>query len=156
MGRRVSYVPISDFRTLDQLVASTVAQPRVVTLLRLSFAMVGLVLGAVGVYGVAHDAVSQRVREIGIRIALGAGGVTVIGMVVREGLFPAITGVVLGLAGAGLLSRSLRALVFGVSPTDPLTYVLLSLVLVVVAALASYLPARRAARVDPVVALHTE
>ena len=142
-------VPISDLRTMDALVARSLAQPRVVTILLFVFALVGLVLGAVGIYGVVSYAVGERVREIGIRIALGAASGSVVRMVVRAGLQFALAGIVLGLLGAAMLTRALQSLVFGVSTTDAATFALLSLFLLGTAALASWIPARRAARVDP-------
>ena len=142
-------VPISDVRPMTALVAGSLAQPRVVTILLLVFAIVGLVLGTVGIYGVVSYAVGERVREIGIRIALGAASSAVVGMVVGDGIRFAIAGVALGLLGAAVLTRALRSLVFGVSTTDVATFALLSVFLLGTAALASWIPARRAARVDP-------
>jgi ABC-type antimicrobial peptide transport system permease subunit len=142
-------VPISDLRTMDALVSRSLAQPRVVTILLFVFALVGLVLGAVGIYGVVSYAVGERVREIGIRIALGAATGSVVRMVVRAGLQFALVGIVLGLLGAAMLMRALQSLVFGVSTTDAATFALISLFLLGTAGLASWIPARRAARVDP-------
>jgi putative ABC transport system permease protein len=149
-------VPISNVRPLDQLVSSSVATPRVVMFLLVAFAAVGLVLGAVGIYGVVNYAVSSRVREIGIRIALGAARARVAGHVVREGIGYAVVGVVAGVAAAAALSRAMQTLLFGVSPTDAVVYLCVSLALLLTAAIASYLPARRAAGIDPVVALRAD
>ncbi|MDQ6831686.1 MAG: ABC transporter permease, partial [Gemmatimonadota bacterium] len=149
-------VPISDVRTGAELLSASVQQPRVIMLLMLAFAGVGLALGAIGIYGVVSYAVSQRVREIGIRIALGAPRGTLVRSVVRDGLTLAAAGVAIGLLAAGVLTRGMASLVFGVSASDPVTYVGLSLLLIAIAAAASYVPARRAAKVDPVVALRDE
>ncbi len=149
-------VPISDVRTIEDLVSASVQQPRVIMLLMLAFAGVGLALGAIGIYGVVSYGVSQRVREIGIRIALGAPRATLIRAVVRDGLILAGAGVAIGMVAALVLTRGMATLVFGVSASDPATYVALSLLLVGIAATASYIPARRAARVDPVIALRGE
>ncbi|MEP6690399.1 MAG: ABC transporter permease [Gemmatimonadaceae bacterium] len=149
-------VPISELRTADELVGSSVEQPRVIMALLLAFAAVGLALGAIGIYGVVSYAVSGRVREIGIRIALGARRGVVVRAVLREGMGFTLAGVALGLGAASLLTRALGTLVYGVSTTDPLTFVALAILLVAVALVASWIPARRAARVDPMVALRGE
>jgi len=149
-------VPISDLRSVDQVLSASVARPRLVMSLLLVFAGVGVVLGAVGVYGVIAYAVGERRREIGVRIALGAEPRTVAGSVVLHGLRYAAIGVALGLAGAFAATRAMQTLLFGVTPTDPLTFGALSAFLIAVAALASYVPARSAARTDPMVALRSE
>ena len=149
-------VPISDVRSMEQVMAESVARPRLIMSLLLVFAGVGVMLGAVGVYGVIAYAVGERRREIGVRIALGAEPGRVAGGVLAQGLRYAAVGVAIGLAGSLAVTRVMRTLVFGVSTTDPLTFVGLSLFLVVVAAVASYLPARQAARTDPMVALRAD
>jgi putative ABC transport system permease protein len=117
---------------------------------------VALLLAAVGIYGVISFSVTRRTQEIGVRMALGARPRDVVRMVVRQALALSLAGVVLGI-GAGLaLARVIRTILYGISPTDPLTLAAVSVVLLAVAALASWLPARRAARVDPVVALRYE
>jgi predicted permease len=146
-------VPISDVRSLEQVMSASVARPRLIMALLMVFAGVGVVLGAVGVYGVIAYAVSERRREIGVRIALGAEPRTVAGSVVARGLTYAVVGVAIGLAGALALTRVMKSMLFGVSATDPVTFGVLSLLLIGVAALASYLPARQAAHTDPMVAL---
>ena len=146
-------VPVADLRTLDAVVATSVAEPRLVMALLLLFGALGLVLGAVGVYGVVSYAVGQRTREIGLRMALGAEWRTIVRLVIADGMRWAAAGVVLGLAAALLLSRAMQGLVYGVAVTDPATYAALALLLVGVVLLASWLPARRAARVDPAVVL---
>jgi len=114
------------------------------------------VLAAVGLYGVMSYSVSWRTREIGIRMALGAKRADVLRLVVRQGMTMTLIGLALGLVGAFSISRVLRGLLHGVSPTDPLTFVAVSIVLLVVALLACLVPARRATRVDPIIALRTE
>ena len=149
-------VPISDVRSLEQVMSASVARPRLIMALLLVFAGVGIVLGAVGVYGVIAYAVGEQRREIGVRIALGAEPRTVASAVVLRGVRYAAIGVGVGLVGAFAVTRLMRTLVFGVSTTDPATFIGLSAFLVAVAAMASYLPARQAARTDPMVALRSE
>jgi predicted permease len=149
-------VPISDVRALQQLVTSSVARPRIVMTLLLAFAGVGLALGAIGIYGVVAYSVGQRTREIGVRVALGAHHGAIVRMVIAEGLRFSLAGVALGIVGALAATRVMRSLVFEVSTTDPTTYAVLASLLVCIAGLASWLPARRAAKVDPMVALRAE
>ena len=149
-------VPISDVRSLEQVISASVARPRLIMALLLVFAGVGVILGAIGVYGVIAFAVGERRREIGVRIALGAEPGMVAGSVVLHGVRYAAVGVAVGLAAAFAVTRLMRTLVFGVSTTDPATFAALSALLVVVTALASYLPARQAARTDPMIALRSE
>jgi putative ABC transport system permease protein len=148
--------PLSDVRTLEQVVGEAVGPQRFAMMLLGVFAALALVLASVGIYGVMTYSVSQRTREIGIRMALGAHRGNVLGMVVREALVLALIGAGLGLAGALALTRLLSSLLYNVRPTDPVTFALVSLVLVGVSAFASYIPARRATRVDPIVALRYE
>ena len=120
------------------------------------FAAVALVLAAIGIFGVLSYAVSQRTREIGIRMALGAQGRSVIGLVVRQAMALVTIGIASGTVAALFLSQTLTKMLFSITPTDPATFILVALVLLAVALLASYLPARRATRVDPIVALRVE
>jgi putative ABC transport system permease protein len=149
-------LPVSELRTLENIVAQSIAQPRFYMLLLAAFAAVALALAAIGIFGVMSYAVSQRTREIGIRIALGAYSGSVISMVVRQAMLLAVTGLTLGVLAGLALSRTMTTLLFNLSPTDPLTFATVAGVLGVVAFLASYVPARRAANVDPMVALRTE
>jgi putative ABC transport system permease protein len=148
--------PIADVRTMEQLVANSVARPRFNTLLLGVFATVALVLAAVGIYGVMAYSVAQRTHEIGIRLALGARPGDVAKLVVGSGFVLAVGGVLLGLAGAFALTRLLASLLFATTPTDPATFVSVVGVLLAVALAACWVPARRAMRVDPMVALRYE
>jgi putative ABC transport system permease protein len=148
--------PISNIRTLDQRLSSSIAQQQFSTLLLGVFAAVALALAAVGIYGVLSYAVTQRAHEIGIRMALGAGQGDVLKLVVRHGMLLTLLGVAAGLAAALALTRLMTTLLFGVSATDPLTFGLIALLLLVVALLACWIPARRATKVDPMIALRVE
>jgi putative ABC transport system permease protein len=148
--------PIYDMQTLDQLVAKSLGQRRFTLTLMLLFGVVALVLSAIGIYGVMAFAVTQRTQEIGIRMALGASAVDVLKMVVGSGMFLALIGVVVGLIGAFAVTRLMASLLFGVSPTDLVTFGLVTAGLLMVALLACYIPARRATKVDPLVALRYE
>jgi ABC-type antimicrobial peptide transport system permease subunit len=136
--------------------SSSVGQDKFTLLVLGIFAIVALSLAAVGVYGVIAYAVGERRREIGVRIALGAAPSGVATSVVMRGVRYALIGVVIGLAGAFAITRVMRSLLFEVSTTDPLTFVGLSALLVAVASVASYLPARSAARTDPMIALRSD
>jgi putative ABC transport system permease protein len=146
-------LPIFDVQTLDEYVSASVGPQRFYTLLISLFAGVALALAAVGLYGVIAYAVSQRTHELGVRVALGATGQSIARMVVGQGINMTVAGVVIGLTAAFAVTRVLSSLLFGVSAADPLTFGGVALLLVAVAAAASYLPARRAARVDPLVAM---
>jgi putative ABC transport system permease protein len=149
-------LPVSDIRTLDERLDQSVAQPRVSMIVLGIFAVMALVLAAVGIYGVLSYTVTQRTRELGIRMALGAESKSVMRLVVGQAMTPVLIGVILGLAGAWGATRLMSSLLFGVSATDPLTFLAVALFLLVVAALASWLPARRATMVDPLIALRAE
>jgi putative ABC transport system permease protein len=148
--------PIANVQTMEQVVAGSVAQPRFRTVLLGVFALLALVLAAIGIYGVMSYAVTQRTHEIGIRMALGAQPRSVLGLVVGQGVKLALAGVGIGLAGAWGLTRLISTLLFEVTATDPVTFAAVALVLAGVALLACYLPARRAARIDPMLALRNE
>ena len=149
-------VPVFAVRDLDRLLRSAVAQPRFNALLLGVFAAVALVLTAVGLYGVMAYAVERRTHEIGIRMALGADRQAVLRMVVARGLGLALAGLAFGLAGAFAATRLMAGLLFEIQPSDPATFVSTALVLAAVAILASYLPARRATRIEPMSALRYE
>jgi putative ABC transport system permease protein len=145
--------PVSNLRSMDDIVSNAVARQRFSMLLLAVFAGVALVLAAVGIYGVMSYSVAQQTREIGIRMALGAQRSDVLKMTVKQGLKLVGLGLVIGLAAAFVLTRVMATLLFGISATDPLTFVAISLVLLFVAMLASYIPSLRATKVDPMVAL---
>lgn len=149
-------LPISSVLTMDGVVAEANAQPRFEMLLLGVFALVALIMAAVGIYGVMSYSISRRTHEIGIRISLGASRKDVFHLVVRQGMALALVGSAAGIVGALFLTRLMTTLLYGVPPTDLLTFVVVPLLLMVVALLANYLPARRAMRVDPVVALRHE
>ena len=150
-------LPVARVRTLEQIRAGSLSQPRFYMTLLALFAGVALLLAAIGIFGVLSYAVAQRTREIGIRMALGARERSVIGLIVRHVMLLTAAGVALGSVAAWWLSKSLMAgLLFATDPRDPATLGAVALTLVAVASLAAYLPSRRATRVDPIVALRTE
>jgi putative ABC transport system permease protein len=148
--------PVWKIRSMQSLLERDVASPRFTTRLTGCFAVLALILALVGVYGVMSYAVGQRIREIGIRMALGAGGAQVVRMVVMRELRIIAVAIVVGLAVSILAARLMRSMLFGVSASDLPTFAVVPAVLAVVATIACYLPARRAARVDPVAALRSE
>jgi putative ABC transport system permease protein len=148
--------PISNVRTLAQSLSTSIAQRQFLMLLLGIFAAVALVLAAVGIYGVLSYAVAQRTHEIGIRMALGAGQRDVLRLVIRQGMLLTLLGVAAGLTAAFALTRLMTTLLFEVKPTDPLTFILIALLLLAVALLACWIPARRATRVDPIITLRYE
>ena len=146
-------VPVADVRRLEDFVSGTIARPRAISLLVGVFALAALVLAAVGVYGVMAYSVLERTQEIGIRMALGATAASVCRLVLGQALRLVVIGVVVGLAAAGVLTQLLVRLLYAVEPLDPWTFGTTALVLLVVAGFASYLPARRGARITPLEAL---
>jgi putative ABC transport system permease protein len=148
--------PVSKIRTMEEIVSQSVARQRFSMLLLGIFAALALVLAAVGIYGVMSYSVAQRTREFGIRMALGAQRSDVLKLAVGQGLKLVLIGIVIGLAAAFVLTRVMSSLLFGVSATDPATFMIISLVLIGVAVVASFIPARRATKIDPMVALRYE
>jgi putative ABC transport system permease protein len=149
-------VPISELKTMQTVVADAVSTPASTTSLFVIFAGLALTLGLVGVYGVLSFLVSKRTREIGIRIALGAQRSSVLWLVLKEGAKFSFAGIALGLGGAFIISKWLASELYGISPMDPLTYISVAVVMASVTLLACYVPARRAMRVDPLIALRYE
>jgi putative ABC transport system permease protein len=148
--------PIYDASTMVDVVSRSVFLPRISMLLLGAFAASALLLAVVGIYGVVSYTVTQRTRELGVRMALGADARHVLGLVVRQGLSMAVVGTAIGLAGAFALSRWIDALLFGVTATDPATFAVVVSTLLAVATIACYIPAWRATRVDPTTALRAE
>ncbi|MDT5293950.1 MAG: putative transport system permease protein [Acidobacteriota bacterium] len=149
-------LPVSSIKFMDEILSGSVAQPRLYTLLIAIFAGLALLLAAIGIYGVMSYAVTQRTQEIGIRMALGAQPRDVLKLIVKQGMFLSLTAIVVGLVISFALMRVLSSLLYGVSTTDPLTFVGVPLLLAAVTALACYVPARKATKVDPLVAMRYE
>jgi putative ABC transport system permease protein len=147
---RVSFAGIE---TLNDLLRDTLAARRFTLALLSGFSVIAIVLASVGLYGLVSFSVSERTAEIGIRLALGAGKDSVVGLVMRQGMTIAASGLAGGMALSFVVTRYLSAMLFGVTPTDPITFSMLAIVVVTISALACYLPARRATRVDPLVAI---
>jgi predicted permease len=147
---------VQAIRPMAAVVSGALSRPRFNLVLLSSFALVALSLSAVGIYGVLAYLVAQRTREIGIRMALGAGAADVVRLVLGEGMAPVLAGVVVGLVAAGLATRTLQSMLFGVTPLDPVSFIAAPALLAAVALFACYLPARRATRVDPLIALREE
>ncbi len=148
--------PVADVRTLDSLLANSIARARFSALLLAVFAGLAVALSAIGIYGVISYVVTQRGHEIGVRMALGAQSSDVVKLVLRSGMILAVMGVLLGLAGAFALTRVMTSLLFGVTPTDAFTFASVSALLLLIALVACYLPARRATKLDPLAALRYE
>jgi putative ABC transport system permease protein len=151
-----SNVGLESIMPMERLVASNVARQRFYAVMLSVFAAIAAILAAIGIYGVLAYAVAQRTREIGIRMALGAQRVQVLALVLRSGAVLTVAGIALGLAGAAAGARLLQGMLFGITPLDPQTFIAVSLLFGLVATIASYLPARRATHVDPMVALRSE
>ena len=149
-------LPATEFTTLEQIVDHAVASRRLITHLLSAFSSLALVLAAIGLYGVIAYSVSQRTREIGIRLAVGAQRGDVLRLIVGQGFKTALLGVILGLIAARFATRVLDSLLFGVTSTDPFIFLANDVILVAVALFASAIPARSAAPVDPMIALRCE
>jgi ABC-type antimicrobial peptide transport system permease subunit len=148
--------PIANVATMDARMDTAVARPRLQTTVFSVFALVAILLAVVGIYGVISYSVSQRAKEIGIRLALGSSRRDVVALVFRNGFVLVAAGIVLGLAAALALARVMRSMVFQVSTTDPMVFGAIAMLLLATAACAAWIPARRAARLDPLVTLRTE
>jgi putative ABC transport system permease protein len=151
-----STIPLAQIRTMEELLDESLVQQRFRTWLVSGFAAIALLLSAIGLYALISYSVSQRTREIGVRVALGAQRSNVMGMVLREGVKLLVFGLLLGLLGAFSVTRIIRSLLYSTSSTDALSFIVTSLTLFAVALLACYIPARRATKVDPMVALRYE
>ena len=149
-------LPVANVRTMGEVVGATLSSPRFTGFLLVTFATIALALSAIGIYGVLSYLVSRRTREIGIRVAIGAGRAQVLRMVLGSGLMLALAGVVSGIMLALVAGRFMQTMLHGVGPADPLTFVSVAVTLSFVALLSSLVPAWRATRVNPVVALKTE
>jgi putative ABC transport system permease protein len=149
-------VPVGEVRTMEAVVAGSTLQSRSIMWLFVAFAGSALILAAIGVYGVVSFSAAQRTYEIGVRVALGATRSSVFGMVLGQGLRLVLTGLVAGVGASLLLTRMLTTLLYGVAATDPVTFLAVSVLLIATAALAGYLPARRASRIDPLTALRVD
>lgn len=148
--------PITRIRPMTEVVEESMASSRFNMILMTIFAGVALMMASIGLYGVISYSVSQRINEIGIRMALGASRTSVLSLVLRNGMSLALIGVGLGVGAALGLTRLMASLLYGVSPTDPITFIVISLVLTGVALVACFVPANRATRVDPMIALRYE
>jgi ABC-type antimicrobial peptide transport system permease subunit len=151
-----SQVMVETAAPMQQLVSSSMARPRLYTVLLGMFAGVAVLLAVTGIYGVMTYAVSQRFREIGIRVALGAGQMRVMGLILGQSAAVTLAGIALGLGAAAALTRYLEQLLFGVTPLDLRTFAGVAVLFAVIAGVAAFVPARRATRVDPVAALRFE
>jgi putative ABC transport system permease protein len=149
-------LPVYSVRTMDDLVNASIARQRMAVIIFVTFAGIALLLAAIGLYGVISHGVTERTHEIGVRMALGAERRHVLSLVVRQGLTMAVVGTAIGMAGALALARTIQSLLYGVSATDPATFAWVAVALLSVALVACYVPAWRAARVDPTQALRAE
>jgi putative ABC transport system permease protein len=149
-------LPFSSIGTMDELLARSTEERRFSLLLLGTFATIALIMAGIGIYGMISFSTKQRSHEIGVRLALGASRRGILRMVVGEGMLLTLLGVVIGLLGAAVLTRSLQALLFDTRAVDPLTFGAVSALLIAIAFIASYVPAHRATKVDPVMALRAE
>jgi len=149
-------VPLLNIRTMDESLSSSLSSQRFTMLLLAGFAGTALLLAAAGIYGVMAYLVTRRTREIGVRMALGAVAGDVLRLVIGQGMWTTIVGMAIGIGGSFALTRTMQSLLFGVSTTDPLTLAGVAILLAAVSFLACWIPARRATKVDPLVALRYE
>jgi ABC-type antimicrobial peptide transport system permease subunit len=149
-------LPVNDLKTVERRIRERSSPKRFMTAMMSVFAAIALLLAGVGLYAVMAYAVSTRAHEIGVRLALGARGGDILRLIMGQGLKLTLVGLALGIVGALALTRVMEPLLYGVAPTDPLTFILISLSLACVALLACWIPARRATKVDPIVALRCE
>jgi len=146
-------LPVSDLRSMEDVTASALSQPRFITFLLALFAGTALTLAAIGIYGTISLLVAERTQEMGIRLALGANKPEILKLVMGQGMILTAIGVSIGLAGAAVLTRTLSGLIYGVGTLDPMTFIAVPALLCAVALAACFLPARRAASVDPITTL---
>ena len=151
-----SELPVYGVKSMPKFLDRLLSGPKSIAGVATVFGLIALMMASIGLYGVMSYSVSQRTRELGIRIALGASNNSVLKLVLREGSLLVGSGIIIGLAASTLVSRFLESFLYGISSTDPLTFVTIPVVLFLVALFASYLPARRAAKVDPMIALRFE
>ncbi len=149
-------VPVGEVRSMDTVVSASTSQSRSIMWLFVAFAGSALILAAIGVYGVVSFSAAQRTYEIGVRVALGATRGSVFGMVLGQGLRLVFAGLAAGVLGSLLLTKMLTSLLYGVAATDPITFLAVGVLLIATAALAGYLPARKASRIDPLMALRVD
>ena len=149
-------LPVANIRPMSDVVSTALATPRLTSFLLATFAAIALALAAVGIYGVLAYLVSQRTHEIGIRLAIGANRTQVLGLILKQGMTLALGGIVIGVLAAFALTRLMQSLLYQVTASDPMTYVVVPLALLVVTLIASYLPALRATRVSPTTALRVQ
>jgi putative ABC transport system permease protein len=149
-------LPVSNLKFMDEIVAGSVSQPRVYALLLGIFAVLALILAAIGIYGVISYSVTQRTQEIGIRMALGAQSRDVLALIIKQGMALSLLGILLGLLVSLALTRVLASQLYGISSTDPVTFTAISVLLMLVAMIACYIPALRATKLDPLIALRYE
>jgi putative ABC transport system permease protein len=149
-------LPVANAQTMEDLLSESVARPRFRTFVFLVLGTLAIVLAVTGIYGVISYLVSQRTREIGIRVALGAQRRTVVNLIIRQGMSLALVGAAIGLIAAFVLTRLMTGLLYGVEATDPLTFASITILLLLVSLSACWIPARRAAKVDPLLALRDQ